>query len=206
MEKETIMPQSSAGSNISDYAPPSTAPVPDTPTGGLPEKPAVSDAHLRERADVLASEWETSRGGARQDGFSKRLERLGERLEALLDRCRALPSTRELTPQLELLESSRMMESAITAGSSASNTFAALPHVRVRTDEELPRVMNLAEGYLSAAGGIWSAESLTVYVQQIQLRDPLLLAEVIALPQALKLAQLEYILDRADEAFAAGEL
>ena len=33
-----------------------------------------------------------------------------------------------------------------------------------------------------------------------------LLEEIMVLPQALKLAQLEYILDRADEAFKAGEL
>ena len=199
------MTQSSAGPNISEFIPP-TAPVLDTPTGGLPEKPAVSDAELREHADALARDWEMAPGSAKQDGFTKRLQRLEARLSALLQKCRAIASPQELTPQLELLESSRMMESVITAADSASGTFASLPHVRVETDERLPRVMNLAEGYLSAASGIWSAESLTTYVLRLQNRDPLLLAEVIALPMGLKLAQLEYILDRADEAFAAGEM
>ena len=74
-----------------------------------------------------------------------------------------------------------------------------------RIGEVLPQVVFLAEGYLSAAR-IWSPESLTIYVQQFQRRDPLLLQEIMLLPQALKLAQLEFILDRADEAFAAGEL
>ena len=82
----------------------------------------------------------------------------------------------------------------------------SLPHVRVDGDKELPRVVNLTEGYLSAAQGIWSPESLTTYVQQAQKRDALLLEEVTVLPQALKLAQLEYILDRAEEAFKAGHL
>jgi len=200
------MTQSSAGSNLSEFVPPSTAPVLDTPTGSLPEQPTVSDAQLRDHADALAGQWETAPGGAKQDGFTERLERLEVRLSAVLQKCRAIASPQELTPQLELLESSRMMESVIVAGKSASGTFAALPHVRVESEGKLPRVMNLAEGYLSAAGGIWSAQSLTTYAQQVQKRDPLLLAEVIALPQALKLAQLEYILDRADEAFAAGEL
>ncbi len=70
----------------------------------------------------------------------------------------------------------------------------------------MPRVVNLTEGYLSAARGIRSPESLTTYVQQAQKRDALLLEEVTVLPQALKLAQLEYILDRAEEAFKAGNL
>ena len=200
------MAQSSGGSNISEYAPPSTAPVPDTPTGGLPEKPAVTDDELRERADALARGWQMFPGGAKQDALPERLESLERRLNDLLQRCRATASPQELTPQLELLESSRMMEGAITGSSSVGDTLRALPHVRVEFEAKLPRVINLAEGYLSAAGGIWSAESLAVFVQQAQKRDALLLAEVIALPQALKLAELEYILDRADEAFAAGEL
>ena len=124
----------------------------------------------------------------------------------LLRKCHAIASTEELTPQLELLESTRMLESAITAGDSASKILASLPHVRLDPDGELPRVMNLAEVYLSAAGGIWSPESLATYVQQVQQHDALLLEEVLTLPQALRLAQLEYILDRADEAFAAGDL
>src|SRR5271157_2586143 len=99
-----------------------------------------------------------------------------------------------------------MLESALIAGENAGTALALLPHVRVERDRELPRAMNLAEGYLSAAGGIWSPESLATYVQQIQQHDALQLQEVMALPQALKLAQLEFILDRADKAFAAGDL
>ncbi|MBV8629577.1 MAG: glycosyl transferase, partial [Silvibacterium sp.] len=199
------MTQSSADPKISEHVPPS-APVPETPTAGLPERPSVSDAALREHADKLARGWEMARGDPKQAGFSKRIERLENRLAHLLARCRAITVRGELTPPLELLESSRMMESAITAGSSATDTFVELPHVRVETQNKLPRVMNLAEGYLSAAGGIWSPDSLTIYVQQIQYHDALLLDEVMALPQALKLAQLEYILDRADEVFAAGKI
>jgi cyclic beta-1,2-glucan synthetase len=203
---EANQAQSSLGTNSSEHIAPQTAPVVDLPAGGLPEKPTVTDAALREDADALARQWETFPTGIEQDGFSERLERLEDRLAELLRRCRAALSSQELTPQLELLESSRMMEAAITGGSSAASIFVSLPHVRVESENKLPRVMNLAEGYLSAAGGIWSPESLTVYVRQVQKHDALLLAEVTALPQALQLAQLEYILDRGDEAFAAGDL
>ena len=185
---------------------PPTAPALELPTAGLPEKPSVSNAELQERAEALSKQWEMVPLGTRTDGLSARLTKLQERLTEILRACRKTASLQELTPQLELLESTRMLESALIAGDNTAATFASLPHVRVEGDKELPRAINLAEGYLSAARGIWSPESLTTYVQQAQSRDPLLLEEVTVLPQALKLAQLEYILDRAEEAFKAGDL
>jgi cyclic beta-1,2-glucan synthetase len=188
----------------SEHALPPTAPT-ELPAG-LPEKPPVSDTELRERADALSSQWEMVPANPKAGGLSARLVRLKERLTEILRACRKTASLQELTPQLELLESTRMLESALIAGDNTAATFAPLPHVRVDGDKDLPRTINLAEGYLAAAQGIWSPESLTIYVQQAQRRDALLLEEVLVLPQALKLAQLEYILDRAEEAFKAGEL
>ena len=190
----------------SEHALPPTAPALELPTAGLPEKPSVSDARLRECADELSSQWEMVAADPNADGLSTRLARLKERLTEILRACRKTASLQELTPQLELLESTRMLESALIAGDDTAATFASLPQVRVDGDKELPRAVNLAEGYLLAAQGIWSPESLTVFVQRAQQRDALLLEEVTVLPQALKLAQLEYILDRAEEAFKAGEL
>jgi hypothetical protein len=178
----------------------------ELPTAGLPEKPSVSNVELQERAEALSRQWEMVPPGTKANGLSLRLVRLEERLTEILRACRKTASLHELTPQLELLESTRMLESALIAGDDTNATFASLPHVRVDGDKELPRVVNLTEGYLSAAQGIWSPESLTTYVQQAQKRDALLLEEVTVLPQALKLAQLEYILDRAEEAFKAGNL
>ncbi|HEX3471802.1 MAG TPA: glucoamylase family protein [Silvibacterium sp.] len=200
------MAPSSTGPNIVEHALPSTAPVLDMPTGGLPEKPAATESELRERADALARQWEMLPDGVKRAGFPDRLRRLQARLAGLLRMCSASASTQELTPQLELLESTRMLESALIAGENASVALASLPHVRVEHVRELPRAMNLAEGYLSAAGGIWSPESLAIYAQQVQQHAALQLQEVMALPQVLKLAQLEFILDRADEAFEAGDL
>jgi cyclic beta-1,2-glucan synthetase len=190
----------------SEHALPPTAPALELPTGALPEKPSVSEEELRERADALSRQWEMVPSSANAGGLTARLARLKERLAEILRACRKTASLQELTPQLELLESTRMLESALIAGDNTAATFAPLPHVRVDDDKELPRAINLAEGYLAAARGIWSPESLTIYVQQAQRRDALLLEEVTVLPQALKLAQLEYILDRAEEAFKAGEL
>jgi len=190
----------------SEHALPPTAPAQELPTAGLPEKPSVSDAELQQRAEALSRYWEMVPASTKADGLSARLIGLKKRLAEILRACRKTASIQELTPQLELLESTRMLEAALIAGDNTAATFASLPHVRVDNDQELPRALNLAEGYLSAAQGIWSPESFTTYVQQAQQRDALLLKEVTVLPQALKLAQLEYILDRAEEAFEAGEL
>jgi cyclic beta-1,2-glucan synthetase len=189
----------------SDHALPLTAPTLDVPTNNLPEKPSVTDASLREHAEALSRQWEMLPIDTSHTGLSQRLATLKTRLSDLLRLCRKTASIQELTPELELLESTRMLEAALIAGDNTAKTFAALPRVRIGS-ADLPRTVNLAEGYLSAARGIWSPESLTVYVQQAQQYDALLLAEVTVLPQALKLAQLEYILDRAEEAFAAGPL
>ncbi len=190
----------------SEHALPPTAPALELPTAGLPEKPSVSDAELQQRAEALSRYWEMVPASTKADGLSARLISLKKRLAEILRACRKTASIQELTPQLELLESTRMLDAALIAGDNTAATFASLPHVRVDNDQELPRALNLAEGYLSAAQGIWSPESFTTYVQQAQQRDALLLEEVTVLPQALKLAQLEYILDRAEEAFRAGEL
>jgi cyclic beta-1,2-glucan synthetase len=185
---------------------PPTAPALEVPSAGLPEKPSVSNEELRQRAEALSQQWEMVPPNPKADGLSKRLARLQERLAEVLRACHKTASIHELTPQLELLESTRMLEAALVAGDNTSATFASLPHVRVDGNQELPRAVNLAEGYLSAAQGIWSPESLITFVNQAQQRDALLLEEVTVLPQALKLAQLEYIVDRAEEAFKAGDL
>jgi hypothetical protein len=173
---------------------------------GLPEKPFVGERDLRAAANQLARQWQLLPSDTKGTGLEARLKALGLRLKDRLAAAKAIANNKELTPQLELLESGRMFEAAIVSVNSASSTFAALPCVQLTNGEQLPRVMNLAEGYLVAANGIWSADSLAIYVDEAQKRDPLLLEEVRVIPQSLKLAQLEYILDRADEAFAAGPM
>ena len=201
-----VMAQLSKDPIASEPTLPPTAPALEVPTAGLPETPPVTNDELRQRADALSRQWEMVPPNPKVDGLSQRLERLQERLAEVLRACHKTASIHELTPQLELLESTRMLEAALIAGDNTSATFASLPHVRVDGNKELPRAVNLAEGYLSAAQGIWSPESLITFANQAQQRDALLLEEITVLPQALKLAQLEYIVDRAEEAFKAGDL
>src|SRR5215469_11152718 len=128
-----------------------TAPGLEPPTTGLPEKPPVSSAELQERAEALSRQWEMVSADTNANGLPARLIRLKERLTEILRACRRTASLQEFTPQLELLESTRMLEAALITGDEAIATFGSLPHVRVDGDKALPRVVNLAEGYLSAA-------------------------------------------------------
>jgi cyclic beta-1,2-glucan synthetase len=194
---------------ISEQAAHPTAPKLDIPAAGLPERPDVTDAELRAGADALTGQWQMlgpGVGGGKQGGLPERLKRLAARLKDRLAAAKAIANTKELTPQLELLESTRMLEAALISADTALQTFAKLPHIRLANGEDLPRLMNLAEGYLVAVKGIWSAESLSIYVNQAQRLDPLLLEEVRLIPQSLKIAELEYLLDRADEVFAQKEM
>jgi cyclic beta-1,2-glucan synthetase len=191
-------------SMASEHGLPPTAP--ETPTRGLPERPPVADATLRAAAEALSRGWEMLEPATAEVDLQQRLVRLESRLKEALRVCALEARTGKPTPQLELLESTRMLEAALPKGSEAAATFADLPLVRVGEGESLPRVINLAEMYLATAQGIWSPESLTVFVREAQRRDPLLLNEVAVLPGALKMGQLEFILDRVDEAFAAGAM
>ncbi|SNT21300.1 Putative glucoamylase [Granulicella rosea] len=191
-----------------EFAPHALTTAQDLPVAGLPEAPSVSDAALREHADATARgwhRWAPVKTGDKTVGLELRLKRLSARLKDRLAVCKA-QATKELTPQLELLESTRMMQAAVTSVQDNISAFADLPRIRLENGDDLPRVANLSEEYLSIAGGIWSGPSLTTFVNQAQAHDPLLANEIAVLPQTLKLAQLEYILDRADEVFASGEM
>ena len=196
---ETLIPKQ-------EQAPHSTVPDIEIPTAGLPEAPSVSADELRANAQALTGHWHLLPRNTPAKGLALRLKSLADRLKERLVAAKSIADLKVLTPQLELLESTRMFEAALIAAEAASATFAGLPLIQLPDGSDLPRVMNLAEGYLSAAKGIWSADSLAIYAEQAQKLDSLKLEEVRVIPQALKVAQLEYILDRADEAFSAGPL
>ncbi len=178
----------------------------EIPTGALPERPSVSDIDLREHAQQLVQTWESMPPSKGYTGLEIRLKELAAKLKGLLAQAKARVHSKALTPELELLESTRMLDAAIVSTASSAEAFRALPHIHQQHTKTLPRVTSLAEAYLWRAGGIWSAESLSLYVHEIQRTRPLALDEVLLLPQALKLAQLEFLLDRAEEAFADGPM
>ena len=190
---------------------PLTAPLLEVRPAGLAEKPFVADAVLADRARKQRRAWRPAsldpKDEHRQELFAARLKDLRQRLGNTLASYKPRITTRDLTPALELLESSRLLESVLEELDSTYSQYLALPYIVVpKVDAAAPRVLAVAEQYTVAAGGIWSPESLSVYLTEIQQQDPLLLAEILLLPTSLRLAQAEFLLDRAEAALKLPEL
>lgn len=183
-----------------------TAPVQETATTGLPEEPTISEPELRQHADELAHRLRAQLPGKSHDDLVRYLEHLRQWLTSRVPYWKQGTSTTELTPRLELVESARMFESAIPRGNGAVSTFDNVPVADLSPEGLLPQVIHFAGSYLNAVDGIWSPRSLSIYIEQIQRHHPLRLREIELLPDALKITQLEFILQRADAAFSAGEL
>jgi hypothetical protein len=175
-------------------------------TAGLPERPSVSDDALRASAQALLPQLHPIPPGPKSITYlHNRLAKLHTRLKERLEACEAIATREELTPQLELLESTRMLQTVLKEAENDEKSLLLLPLVETPEHDKVPRVMRATEEYLDTARGIWSADSLSIYIGAVQEREPLHLHEIQRLPLFLKLAQLEYILDRADETFA-GEI
>ncbi|HMG02228.1 MAG TPA: glucoamylase family protein [Edaphobacter sp.] len=185
---------------------PLTAPVQETAATGLPEEPTIGEVELRRHADDLAYRLRSQLPGKSQDDLVRYLDHLRKWLASRVPVWKQGTSTTELTPKLELVESARMFESVIPRGDSAASTFREVPIADLPPAGMLPQVIHLAGSYLAAVDGIWSPRSLSIYVEQMQRHHALRLREIELLPEALKISQLEFILNRADAAFAAGEL
>jgi hypothetical protein len=183
-----------------------TAPVQDVPSTGLREEPSINEAELRQHAEALSVLLRQKAPDRTQEEIKRYLEGLRARLKAAVPLWKEGTTTAVLTPKLELVESARMFESAVPRGEDAAGMFAEAPLANLPPAGMLPRVIHIAGSYIAAAEGIWSARSLSTYVEQVQKHDPLTLREIQLLPDAMKLAQLEFILNSADAAFAAGEL
>ncbi|HEX7158024.1 MAG TPA: glucoamylase family protein [Edaphobacter sp.] len=187
------------------HAIPLTAPVEETASTGLREEPAVTEAELRQSAERLVDVWRPVPAAAGLNQFLLHIRQLRTRLSQGM-RLWSEGITRELTPRLEIVEAGRMLESAIPAPHEAEELYRKLPQAQLGSAEDWPRVALLARGYIEAVEGVWSPDSLSIYVQQIETRTPLLLRELLALSPALRLAQAEFLLNTADAVFRAGEL
>ena len=173
---------------------------------GLPEEPSATETELRGAADELARGLRLEAPGVGSENFVRYLDGLRSRLKDATPHWKAGTSTTELTPKLELVESARMFESVVPRGEDGQELFREVPFANLPPAGSLPQVIHIAGSYLTCVDGIWSRDSFSTFIDQLQKHEPLMLREVQLLPDALKLAQLEFILNRADAALAAGEL
>jgi cyclic beta-1,2-glucan synthetase len=190
---------------VSTPAIPLTAPVEETAATGLPEEPGVTEVELRQSAEKLVAGWRSVPATFGLNQFLLYIRQLRTRLSQGM-RLWSEGVTRELTPRLEIVEAGRLLESAIPAPDEAEELYRGLPQAQLGSAEDWPRIAILARGYIEAVDGVWSPDSLSIYVQQVQTHAPLMLRELLALSPALRLAQAEFLLNTADAVFKAGEL
>lgn len=81
--------------------PPPTAPVPDLPTKGLPEKPTIPDEELRQHADALIRHLAIIAPGTGNADLDTRLDKLTTRLNQRLAVCREQTSGNKLRRSLK---------------------------------------------------------------------------------------------------------
>ncbi len=165
-------------------------------------KPEISGDELRANASALAATWETVSTSA-PTGLAARIAMLQRCLPAALKTAKQHARGKERTLDVKLLEERRTLEAVLNSSKKLLSEFTTLPMVHIARHGTLPRIVNLAEEYLAAAHGVWSAESIEVYAREIQRHHPLLMDEIQLLPDALKLGHLEFILDRAEVVFAS---
>jgi hypothetical protein len=169
----------------------------------LPESPVATECELRAHAEATAQGWETTASSEGNTGMRQRLEVLAAKLEKAQREAGTRVGDADAAQRSELLKSRRLLESVIAGTEIDLKQFLKLPQVHVSRHGAVPRIVSLAQAYLSVARGIWSPDSIAVYLEGIQSQHELLLHEVLLLPQALKFAQLEYILDLGADGFAS---
>ena len=172
-------------------------------SAGSYDRPDVSDDEFRRAGAELVSHWHRTRQKEQKSVYmQRRLDELQRRLTARLAECKKTASTTTPTPQLQLLESTRMLRDVLKEAEGEEKAFRHLVVVETPEGDKVPRVMRVTEEYLHTAKGVWSPESMETFIRAIEQGEPLHLDEIRMLPIFLRLAQLEFILDRADEAFA----
>src|SRR6202000_3470273 len=111
-----------------------------------PEQPDVADESFRLVAEDLVSHWQTRRHAEQKSIYMlRRLEGLHLRLNTRLAECKKIAVLNEPTPQLELLESTRMLQSVLEEAEREEKPFRKLAVVETPEGDKVPRVMRVTE-------------------------------------------------------------
>ncbi len=152
-----------------------------------------SATELAHRLVWLPSESSSRVLFARHGALSKKLEQL---LRALEKRSRKEGISEDFR---WLDDNVRLVNSEVENVGESFKRFRKLPHVRTPDGAIVPRVLVLAESFLSAAAYCFSEISFTAYFEAFERETVLKLDELWILVPVLKLALLEQIAARASQ-------
>ena len=165
----------------------------------------LSPDTLRSAAHQDAHRWTTLRQPQNIAAFESRVENARQNLESLFAALDSLPTTGWSGPEplLEIRENPRLFRSVLDELHTIRRKMRRLPNAIVSDHQEEPRTAAVASAYLDAAGSIWNADALRIYLAELQISEPLLLEELWVLPVMLRFSLLERVLDQAAERFQA---
>jgi len=154
------------------------------------------------RAAHSAASWEVSLRPATPSGFQKRVAAARTAVERLEIELANLPQNvrndKPVTGLLDLRGNPRLLRFAVAGVTPQPRDRDDLPRVLLGANGEEPRVATLAAVYLDAVLGDVSAASLALFVQELQVHEPLLLMEIWNIPAYLNFVLLENILAAAE--------
>ncbi len=177
-----------------------------------PNSPPISVKRLREDARSAARSWAVTRQVGGRDGFPARIQAARLSLNKLYADLSRLPppdysKISGPDPILTLRENPRLLRSALQETATIRRVIPRLPRIlprngavstnKVDPPGELPRASAVAASFFESTQCLWHPDAFKVYLDQLQIDDPLNLEEIWALPILLKFYLLEEILTRA---------
>ena len=108
----------------------------------------------------------------------------------------------KLDPLLELRQNPRLLRSVITEVSTIRKKLNRLPRTIRDHENDEPRIVTVADGYLKSMGSKYNADAIRVFITQVQKYDELELQELWSLPPAMKFLLLEEVIAQANEILA----
>lgn len=154
------------------------------------------------RAAREAGSWDVALRPTGPGTFQQRVEaarRTVQRLEKELTSIPDDPGDPRIAALLELRATPRLLRSAVSAVTPQPRDKDDLPRVLLNGKEE-PRVARLGAVYLRAIDGRATAASLTYFIRELQVYDPLTLNEIWNVPAYLNFVLLETVLQDAEKA------
>ena len=167
-------------------------------------QPTYSPEHVRAYADRVAPAWNVAHKPEGSGSFGRRIDATAESLNQLYAVLDARPQPtylpgEVLDPLLELRQNPRLLRSVLSEISSSRKRLGRLPRVIRDHENDEPRIVTVADGYLKATGSVYHPEALKLFINQTQQYDALELDELWALATVLKFLLLEEIITQADE-------
>jgi cyclic beta-1,2-glucan synthetase len=167
-------------------------------------QPTYSPEHVCAYADQVAPAWSVAHKPEGPGSFGRRIDATAESLNQLYAVLDARPQPtylpgEVLDPLLELRQNPRLLRSVLSEISSSRKRLGRLPRVIRDHENDEPRIVTVADGYLKATGSVYHPEALKLFINQTQQYDALELDELWALATVLKFLLLEEVITQADE-------